>query len=101
MKPSLSLFSFALLDTIQESAEFIPFDLLYGHEVNELIGMIKERWLGRADPPNVTKYMSEFKNWLMRARGVTPKNLRDSQTELKSWYDKRARARAFLPKGKV
>ena len=45
---------------------FKPFELVYGHEVNGPLRMIKERWLGK-DPPNVVKYVSGFKNRLMRA----------------------------------
>ena len=74
---------------------------MYGHEVNGPLRMMKERWLGREDPPSVVKYVSKFKDRLMRARKIARENLRDSQTEMKSWYDKRARARTFQPGDKV
>ena len=98
---ALPLVLFALRDSIQESTGFSPFELVYGHEVNGPLRMIKERWLGREDPPNVVKYVSEFKDRLMRAKEIAQDNLRGSQTEMKNWYDKKARARTFQPGDKV
>lgn len=98
---ALPLVLFALRDSIQESTGFSPFELVYGHEVNGPLRMIKEKWLGREDPPSVVKYVSEFKNRLMRAREIAQENLRNSQAEMKSWYDKKARARMFQPGDKV
>ena len=63
--------------------------------------MIKERWLGKEDPPNVVKYVSDFKNRLMRARQIARENLSERQIEMNSWCDRRARARTMQPGDKV
>ena len=57
---ALPLVLFALRDSIQESTVFSPFELVYGHEVNGPLRMIKKRWLGKEGPPNVVKYASDF-----------------------------------------
>ncbi len=82
---------------MQESTGFSPFELVYGHEVNGPLRMVKEKWLGAEEPPNIVKYVSEFKNGLMRARKIAREYLKNSQSEIKSWYDRKARARSFQP----
>lgn len=98
---ALPLVLFTLRDSIQESTGFSPFELVYGHEVNGPLRMIKEKWLGSEDPPNVVKYVSDFKNRLMRAKEIARENLKNSQSEMKSWFDRRARTRTFRPGDKV
>ncbi len=80
---------------------FSPFELVYGYEVNGLLRMVKEKWLGTEEPPNVVKYVSYFKDRLMRAREIVRENLEGSQSEMKDWYDRKARARSFQPGDKV
>ncbi len=65
---ALPLALFMLRDSVQESTGFSPFELVYGHEVNGPLRMMKEKWLGVEEPPNVVKYVSDFKDRLMRAR---------------------------------
>ncbi|XP_063841016.1 uncharacterized protein LOC135089382 [Scylla paramamosain] len=92
---------FALRDSVQESTGFSPFELVYGHEVNGPLRMVKEKWLGVEEPHTVVKYVSDFKDRLMRAREIARENLKNSQSEMKGWYDKKARARSFQPGDKV
>ena len=98
---ALPLVLFALRDSVQESTGFSPFELVYGHEVNGPLRMLKERWLGREDSPSVVKYVSDFKSRLMRAREIALKNLSMSQEEMKTWYDRKARSREFKVGDKV
>ncbi len=44
---------FAMRDSVQESTGFSLFELVYGHEVNGPLRMVKEEWLGADEPPNV------------------------------------------------
>ncbi|XP_063868212.1 uncharacterized protein LOC135104613 [Scylla paramamosain] len=94
---ALPLALFALRDSVQESTGFSPFELVNGHEVNGLLRMVKEKWLGAEEPPTVVKYVSDFKDRVMRAREIARENLKNSQSEMKGWYDKKARARSFQP----
>lgn len=98
---ALPLALFALRDSIQESTGFSPFELVFGHEVNGPMRMVKEKWLGKEDPPNVVKYVSDFKDRLMRAREIAHENLKSSQGDMKGWYDRKARTRSFQPGDKV
>ena len=70
-------------DSIQESTGFSPFELVYGHEVNGPLRMVKDKWLGKGDPVNVINYVSEFKDRLMRAREIAQNNLKECQIDMK------------------
>ncbi len=61
---ALPLALFALRDNVQGSTGFSPF------EVNGPLRMVKEKWLETEEPPNVVKYVSDFKDRLMRARKI-------------------------------
>ena len=75
---ALPLVLFTLRDSIQESTGFSPFELVYGHEVNGPLRMLKERWLGKEDPPSIVKYVSDFKDRLMRAREIARENFEEN-----------------------
>lgn len=77
---------FTLRDSIQQSTGFSPFDLVCGHEVNGPLKMVKEKWLEREEPVNVVRYVSQLKNRVMTAREIAHDNLRESQSEMKTWY---------------
>ncbi len=74
---------------------------MYGHEVNGPLRMLKKKWLGTEESPNVVKNVSDFKDRLMRAREIAQENLKGSQSEMKGWYDRKAKARSFQPGNKV
>lgn len=69
---------FVLGDAKQESTGFIPSDLVYGHEVRGPLRMLKEKWLGNEDTPNILKYVTKLKK-IMRARETVSKKLRVSR----------------------
>ncbi|XP_076030446.1 uncharacterized protein LOC143018748 [Oratosquilla oratoria] len=86
---------FVIRDTVQESTGFTPFELVYGHEVRGPLSMVNGKWLGKNDEPHLLTYVSEFKTMLVKARELVAENLKDVQRNLKTWYDKKARAREF------
>ena len=92
---------FALRDSVQESTGFSPFELVYGHEVRGPLRMLKEKWLGSDDPPNIMRYVSDFKHRLLRARQIAMENLKEAQSKMKGWYDRKARIRKFNVGDKV
>ena len=92
---------FAVRDSVQESTGFSSFELVYGHEVRGPLRMLKEKWRGVENPPNVLKYVSDFKDRVMRAREIGAENLREAQSKVKEWYDRKARVRKFCAGDKV
>ena len=84
---------FALRGSAQESTGYSPFELVYGHEVRGSLRMLKEKWLGSEDPPNILKYLSNFKHRLLRAREIAMEHLKEAQSKMKGWYDHKARVR--------
>lgn len=63
---AIPLALFAFRDAVQESTGFSPFQLVYGHEVRGLLTMLKEKWLGNNDTPNILEYVVNFKERLYR-----------------------------------
>ena len=92
---------FALRDSVQESTGFSPFELVYGHEVRGPLRMLKEKWLGSDDPPNILRYVSDFKHRSLRAREIAMENLKGAQSKMKGYYDHKARVRKFNVGDKV
>lgn len=92
---------FAVRDSVQESTGFSPFELVYGHEVRGPLRMLKDKWLGEENSLSVVKYVSDFKDRLMRAREIAVENLRGAQGKMKQWYDRKARVRTFCAGDKV
>ncbi len=40
--------------------QFDVSELVYGHDVNGPLKIMKEQWLGTEEPPNVVKYVSDL-----------------------------------------
>lgn len=49
----------------------------------------------------MVKYVSDFKDRLMRATETALQNLKEAQGEMKRWYDRKARVKKFCVRDKV
>ena len=86
------LLLFALRESVQESLGFSPFELV----------LLKEKWLDE-DPEKISvlKYVATFKDRLFRAGQMAKRNLQESQSKMKVWYDRKTKSRCFEPGDRV
>ena len=64
--------------------------------------LLKEKWLDE-DPEKISvlKYVATFKDRLFRAGQIAKRNLQESQSKMKVWYDRKAKSRCFEPGDRV
>ena len=64
--------------------------------------LLKEKWLVE-DPEKISvlKYVATFKDRLFRAGQIAKRNLQESQSKMKVWYDRKAKSRCFEPGDRV
>ena len=64
--------------------------------------LLKEKWLYE-DPEKISvlKYEATFKDRLFRAGQMAKRNLQESQSKMKVWYDRKAKSRCFEPGDRV
>ena len=64
--------------------------------------LFKEKWLDE-DPEKISvlKYVATFKDSLFRAGQMAKRNLQESQSKMKVWYDRKAKSRCFEPCDRV
>ena len=64
--------------------------------------LLKEKWLDE-DPEKISvlKYVATFKDRLFRAEQMAKRNLQESQSKMKVWYDRKAKSRCFAPGDRV
>ena len=64
--------------------------------------MLKEKWLDE-DPEKISvlKYVATFKDRLFRAGQIAKRNLQESHSKMKVWYDRKAKSRCFEPGDRV
>ena len=62
----------------------------------------REKWLDE-DPEKISvlKYVATFKDRLFRAGQIAKRNLQESQSKMKVWYDRKAKSRCFEPGDRV
>ena len=96
------LLLFAIRESVQESLGFSPNELIFGHQVRGPLLLLKETWLpDEIAQDNVLGYVQKFKSKLIKAREMAAKNLKESQGQMKTWYDQDAVNRSFQPGEKV
>ena len=90
------LLLFAVRESVQESLGFSPFELVFCHAVRGPLLLLKEKWLDE-DPEKISvlKYVATFKDRLFRAGQIAKRNLQESQSKMKVWYDRKAKSRCF------
>lgn len=88
---------FAAREVVQESLGFSPNELVFGHRVRGPMSLLKEKLLeeNSSSQRNLLEYVSAFHNRLRRACEIAGENLKRTQTKMKVWYDRKARARSF------
>ena len=64
--------------------------------------LLKEKWLDE-DPEKISvlNYVATFKDRLFRAGQMAKRNLQESQSKMKVWYDRKAKSRCFEPGDRV
>ena len=70
--------------------------------IGPLLLLLKEKWLDE-DPEKISvlKYVATFKDRLFRAGQMAKRNLQESQSKMKVWYDRKAKSRCFEPGDRV
>jgi hypothetical protein len=64
--------------------------------------LLKDRWLlGEGHESGLLDYVAKFKERLVQTWELARENLKISQNKMKTWYDKRSKARTFKPGDKV
>ena len=60
--------------------------------------LLKEKWL-HEDPEKISvlKYVATFKDRLFKAGQMAKRNLQESQSKMKVWYDRKTRSTCFEP----
>ena len=97
----LPFLMFAIREVIQESLGFSPFELVFGHEVRGPLKLVKEQWLSEDSNMNLLNYVSDFRDRLYNTCKIAQANLKRSQAEMKTWYDRQTVLRSFKPGDKV
>ena len=96
------LLLFGVREAVQESIGFSPFELVYGHNVRGPLRLCKEQLLSdEPEKQNLLKYVTTLKERLFNACNTAKENLKQSQADMKVWYDKKARLRSFSPGDEV
>ena len=98
----LPLLLFAIREVPNESLGFSPFELVFGRSARGPLALVKEKWLGDDQPTeSVLNYVVKLKERLRSACELAKKHLQAVQTEMKTWYDRKARSRTFTPGDQV
>jgi len=91
---------FAYREVPQASTGFSPFELLYGHNVRGPLSLLKENWAGvkeEGEEQDVASFVVAMHEKLQRMTNLAQEHMAEAQQKQKSWYDKSARTRSFVP----
>jgi len=90
---------FATRSSIQESLGFTPNELVFGHTVRGPLKLMKDKCLGKIDDEDdvtdVLSYVIKMKERLSEACEVAKTNLKDTQDQMKQWYDQGTSQREY------
>ena len=92
---------FAAREAVQESLGFSPFELLYGRTVRGPLKVLKEVWLQDEPLMNLLDYVSDMRQRMQEAWEIARGNLKQAQTRMKTWHDKKAKNQQFQVGDKV
>ena len=87
---------FAIREVVNESLGYSPFELVFGRSVRGPLALIKEKCL--ADKPakeSILNYVLLLKERLKTTCEFAQANLKSVQSDMKTWYDRKARDRCF------
>ena len=85
-------------EAVQTSLGFRPFELVFGLTLGVLL---KEAWLNEDHFDSLLTHISDVRFKLQKANQFAQENMKSVQLHMKTWYDKKARARSFKPGEKV
>lgn len=85
----------AAREVCQESTDFSPNDLVFGHKVRGPVAVLRDEWLTEEPPSNLIDYVNGFRHRHYVAGELAKQNLGGSQTKMKYLYDKKSEKRQF------
>lgn len=91
---------FAYREIPVETSGFSPFEMLFGRNIRGPLSLIKSQWKPtslRNAKPNVLEYMLNLREKLKTCQELAQTNARQARTKAKTWYDKKARERSYVP----
>ncbi len=89
---------FAYREVPQASTGFSPFQLMYGHEVQGPLSLVRELWEGNSGTStkiNVVDYVLAMRQKLQQMTELASAHLREMQKRQKTWYDRKTKSRSF------
>ena len=93
---------FAYREVPQASTGFSPFELVYGRPVRGPLDILKETWESSPkSPESVVSHVLMMQERLAELKELVRINMEQSQNAQKTWYDRNARRREFLPGDQV
>ena len=91
----------AAREVVQESTEFSPNDLVFGHMVRGPLALLRDNWRETEPPQSLLDYVHGFRYRLYKAQEVARSKLADAQSNMKRLYDRKVENRVFLPGDQV
>lgn len=88
-------------EVVQESIGFSPAELVFAHDICTPLSVLKDKWMSKPTSRSALQFISDVRTRLHRAREPARENLDKTQTGMKTWYDRKARARSFKPGDQV
>lgn len=96
---------FAVRETTQESLQFSPTELVFGHSVRGPLKVLKEQMLGLdnslSPTKNILDYVARFRERVQEACACAKEALAEAQSSMKQLFDRAAVSRAFSVGDKV
>ncbi|XP_052406338.1 uncharacterized protein LOC127952096 [Carassius gibelio] len=95
---------FAYREVPQASTGFSPFQLMYGHEVQGPLSLVRELWEGNSETSTKTSvidYVLAMRQKLQQMTEFASAHLTEIQRKQKTWYDRKTKSRSFEPGQKV
>ena len=87
---------FAYREIPQASTGFSPFELLYGRDVRGPLDILKESWeANQKSDESIVSYVLSTREKLLKMSELIQENLSKSQTQQKTWYDKKSHVHEF------
>ena len=96
----LDLLMYILRSVPNESTGISSFELMFGRKSRANLSMVKENILKgsfKEDQVSIPKYLKCLKEKLLHMYDFASYNLKNSQTHMKTLYDKKANIRSFKP----
>ena len=97
----IPLLLFAVQEAVHTSLGFSPFELVFGHKPRGPLKLLKETWLNEDHSNSLLTRISDVRFKIAESKSVCTRKHEKPQLHMKTWYDKKDRARSFKPGEKV